>query len=94
MVWGEGDLLEAPIIIILDNPEAREDREGNPFVCGTRQALQQAANEAGLTMNDLYVTFNLKGKPFANMIKRPLVESVWYTFTDSFKPNNPLSCFV
>jgi uracil-DNA glycosylase family 4 len=62
MVWGEGNP-EAPIMIILDNPGAREDRDGNPFVCGTRQTLQEAANYVGLKMEDLYVTFILKRKP-------------------------------
>ena len=33
MVWGEGNP-NAPIMIILDNPGAREDREGNPTICG------------------------------------------------------------
>jgi DNA polymerase len=62
MVWGEGNP-EAPIMIILDNPGAREDREGNAFVCGTRQTLHQAATEAGLKRDDLYVTFILKRRP-------------------------------
>lgn len=62
MVWGEGSP-DAPIMIILDNPGAREDREGNPFVCGTRQTLQQTTNEVGLKMDDLYVTFILKRRP-------------------------------
>ncbi len=62
MIWGEGNP-EAPIMIILDNPGAREDRDGNPFVCGTRQTLQEAAHEVGLSVNDLYVTFILKRKP-------------------------------
>ncbi|MFZ7943551.1 uracil-DNA glycosylase [Neobacillus sp. 19] len=62
MVWGEGNP-SAPIMIILDNPGAREDREGNSFVCGTRQTLQRAADEVGLSMQDLYVTFILKRKP-------------------------------
>ena len=62
MVWGEGNP-NAPIMVILDNPGAREDREGNPFVCGTRQTLQHTINEVGLKMDDLYVTFILKRKP-------------------------------
>lgn len=62
MIWGEGNP-EAPIMVVLDNPGAREDRDGNPFVCGTRQTLQQTVNEVGLTMDDLYVTFILKRKP-------------------------------
>lgn len=62
MVWGEGNP-DAPIMIILDNPGAREDREGNPFVCGTRQTLQKALHEVGLSPSNLYVTFILKRKP-------------------------------
>ncbi len=62
MVWGEGSP-EAPIMILLDNPGAREDREHKPFVCGTRQTLQQAVHEVGLTVDDLYVTYVLKRKP-------------------------------
>lgn len=62
MVWGEGNP-EAPIMVILDNPGSREDCDDNPFVCGTRQTLQFAANEAGLTVNDLYITYILKRKP-------------------------------
>lgn len=62
MVWGEGNP-EAPIIILLDNPGAREDREQKPFVCGTRQTLQQAVRQAGLTAEDLYITYVLKRRP-------------------------------
>lgn len=62
MVWGEGNP-EAPIMVILDNPGAREDREGNPFVCGTRQTLQRVANDVNLKMDDLYITYILKRKP-------------------------------
>jgi uracil-DNA glycosylase len=62
MVWGEGNP-EAPIMILLDNPGAREDRDHNPIVCGTRQTLQQAAHEVGFTTSDLYVTYILKRRP-------------------------------
>ncbi|ASK61548.1 uracil-DNA glycosylase [Virgibacillus phasianinus] len=62
MVWGEGNP-EAPIMVVLDNPGLREDREGNQFVCGTRQTLQKVANDVGLNMDDLYVTYILKRKP-------------------------------
>jgi len=62
MIWGEGNPL-APIYILLDNPGSREDRENKPFVCGTRQTLQQAAHEVGLTTDDLYVTYVLKRRP-------------------------------
>lgn len=62
MIWGEGNP-DANVMIILDNPGARENRDGNEFVCGTRQTLQKAAHEVDLTMDDLYVTYILKRKP-------------------------------
>ena len=62
MVWGEGRPL-APLMIILDNPGAREDAEGRAFVCGTRQTLQRAVHESGLQESDVYVTFILKRRP-------------------------------
>lgn len=49
LIWGEGNP-NAPIMIVLDNPGAREDGERNPFICGTRQALQKAAYEGPVFM--------------------------------------------
>lgn len=34
VIWGEGNP-KASLVMILDNPGAREDREGNEFLCGT-----------------------------------------------------------
>ena len=62
MIWGEGNP-HAPILIVLDNPGAREDKEGNSMVCGTRQTLQQAIHEAGLRQEQIYVTYILKRRP-------------------------------
>ncbi|WP_102274985.1 uracil-DNA glycosylase [Cytobacillus massiliigabonensis] len=62
MVWGEGNPT-APIMIILDNPGALEDRDGNSIVCGTRQTLQRAASDVGLRKEDLYITYILKRRP-------------------------------
>ncbi|MEI3605752.1 uracil-DNA glycosylase [Pseudogracilibacillus sp. SE30717A] len=62
MIWGEGNP-NASLMIILDNPGAREDKEGREFVCGTRQALQQAAYEVGLSVQEIYVTYVLKRQP-------------------------------
>ncbi|MCM3635844.1 uracil-DNA glycosylase [Paenibacillus camelliae] len=62
IIWGEGNP-KASIMIILDNPGAREDREGSPYVCGTRQALQQAAYTVGFQEEDLYITYILKRRP-------------------------------
>jgi uracil-DNA glycosylase family 4 len=62
VIWGEGNP-DAPILILLDNPGAREDREGNPFVCGTRDTLQYGMREAGLPADSVYVTYLLKCRP-------------------------------
>lgn len=62
MVWGEGNP-HAPIMMIMDNPGAREDREGQPFVCGTRQTLQQGMMAAGLPLDEVYITYVLKRRP-------------------------------
>jgi len=62
MIWGEGNP-NGDIYVILDNPGAREDREGNPFVCGTRQTLQQAIEEANIPLEQIYVTYILKRRP-------------------------------
>ncbi|NLN86174.1 MAG: uracil-DNA glycosylase, partial [Syntrophomonadaceae bacterium] len=39
VIWGEGNP-HAPVVVILDNPGAREDKDGIEYVCGTRQTLQ------------------------------------------------------
>ncbi len=62
LIWGEGNP-NAPIMILLDNPGAREDRDGNPFICGTRETLQKAAHVVGVSKEDLYVTYVLKRRP-------------------------------
>ena len=62
VVWGEGNP-NAPVMIILDNPGAREDREGRPFVCGTRETLQYGMEQAGLKTRLTYVTYLLKCRP-------------------------------
>ncbi|PID01357.1 uracil-DNA glycosylase [Sporosarcina sp. P2] len=62
MVWGEGNP-KASIMIILDNPGALEDREGNRMVCGTRQTLRQTLSTVGLEEELLYVTYILKRRP-------------------------------
>ncbi|MGG1660892.1 uracil-DNA glycosylase [Brevibacillus sp. NRS-1366] len=62
MIWGEGNP-NASVMILLDNPGARENREGNPFLCGTRETMQKAAYEVGFREQDLYVTYVLKRRP-------------------------------
>ncbi len=62
MIWGEG-CPAASTFVVLDNPGAREDREGRPFLCGTRETLQQAAYEAGFEPGSFYVSYLLKCRP-------------------------------
>ncbi|RIX52088.1 uracil-DNA glycosylase [Paenibacillus nanensis] len=62
VIWGEGNP-DAPIVFILDNPGAREDREGNAFLCGTRETLQYGMREAGISVDEVYVTYLLKCRP-------------------------------
>ena len=62
IIWGEGNP-KAPVVIILDNPGAREDREGKEYVCGTRQTLQTALHHANLAAEDVYLTYLLKCRP-------------------------------
>lgn len=62
MIWGEGNP-NASLMVILDNPGARENKEGEQYVCGTRQTLQEAAYEVGLNNQDMYITYILKRRP-------------------------------
>lgn len=62
VIWGEGNS-SASIVMILDNPGAREDRQGNSFLCGTRETLQRGMREAGLDIGSVYVTYLLKCRP-------------------------------
>ncbi|GIP40544.1 uracil-DNA glycosylase [Paenibacillus sp. J31TS4] len=62
MIWGEGNP-HARILLLLDNPGAREDREGQAFLCGTRETLQRGLREAGLALEAVYVTYLLKCRP-------------------------------
>lgn len=62
VIWGEGNP-DAEIIVLLDNPGAREDKQGEPFICGTRQALYAATAKAGLEEDDLYLTYVLRCRP-------------------------------
>lgn len=69
VVWGEGNP-NAPIFLLLDNPGAREDREGRSFACGTRETLQLGLREAGIAIDDVYVSYALKCRPIRAYDKR------------------------
>lgn len=59
IIWAEG-YADAPLFVILDNPGAREDKLGQPFLCGTRETLLTIAHEAGIQPEQMYVTYILK----------------------------------
>lgn len=62
LVWGEG-VPGSRIMILLDNPGAREDKHGTPYVCGTRRTLRRALAEAGLAREPVYLTYLVKCRP-------------------------------
>ena len=62
VIWGEGNNA-APLFVILDNPGAREDKNGVPFLCGTRETMQAAAYEAGIMPGSMYISYILKCRP-------------------------------
>lgn len=62
IIWGEGNPA-GEIVIVLDNPGEREDKEGREYICGTRQTLQIGLHEAGISHKDVYLTYLLKCRP-------------------------------
>ncbi|KAF1085015.1 Uracil DNA glycosylase superfamily protein [Sporotomaculum syntrophicum] len=68
VIWGEGNP-SSPVFVILDNPGARENKFGEPFLCGTRETLQLAAYEAGIQPGQLYVSYILKCRPIRSYDK-------------------------
>lgn len=73
VIWGEGNP-NAPVVIILDNPGAREDKNDNEYVCGTRQTLQKALHQANLAPGDIYLTYLLKCRPLHKYNKEEVRE--------------------
>ncbi|WP_134700602.1 uracil-DNA glycosylase [Ammoniphilus sp. YIM 78166] len=62
VIWGEGNP-QAELFIVMDNPGARETKEGDPFVCGTRETLQRGLLEAELDIHSVYISYLLKCRP-------------------------------
>ncbi len=69
IIWGEGNP-EAPIVIVLDNPGARENKEGEEYICGTRQTLQKVIYMAKIKPEDIYLTYLLKCRPLRKYDKK------------------------
>ncbi len=62
-VYGEGNP-QGGLVIILDNPGARENALGEQHVCGTRETLRRALDHAGVEENQVYVAFLYKCRPW------------------------------
>ena len=62
LTWGEGHP-EAPVWILLDNPGARLNADGHPYVCGTRETLYRTTRRAGFMPDSLYLTFVVRRRP-------------------------------
>ncbi|TDF98716.1 uracil-DNA glycosylase [Paenibacillus piri] len=77
VIWGEGNP-HAPVFILLDNPGLREDKEGNAFVCGTRETLQYGMREAGFDVNLVYVSYLLKCRPI-RAYNKPLAREACFS---------------
>lgn len=89
VIWGEGNI-HAPIFIVLDNPGAREDKNGEQYLCGTRQTLQKASLEVGLDLESLYVSYILKCRPVRaynkELSRAVCIKYLW----EQIKSANPL----
>lgn len=81
VIWGEGNP-QGSVMMILDNPGAREDREGNPFLCGTRETLQLGMREAGMDIHSVYVTYLLKRRP-TQAYDKPITRAACLTHLQS-----------
>lgn len=92
MIWGEGNP-NAPILILLDNPGARENREGASFLCGTRETMQKAAYEAGFRDQDLYATYVLKRRPVRAYDKPKAREACMQHLFDQLQSKSPRFVF-
>lgn len=59
LIWGEGNPT-APLFVVLDNPGARENKDGVPYLCGTRATLLNTLLDVGIELEQIYVSFFLK----------------------------------
>lgn len=88
VIWGEG-LPAAPIFIVLDNPGAREDADGRPFVCGTRRTLWEAVEAAGIAPERCYVTYLLKRRPRRAYAREHAWRAYEPVLNDQFRASRP-----
>src|SRR6185436_3177772 len=58
-VFGSGPS-DAKLMLVGEQPGDQEDKEGEPFVGPAGQLLRQALEEAGIDVNDVYLTNAVK----------------------------------
>lgn len=92
LIWGAGNPL-APIFVILDNPGARETKSGDPFLCGTRQTLQQGALDASVKIENIYVSYLLKARPLGKYDKERAREQSLVFLLKQIEQHNPKIVF-
>lgn len=73
VVFGEGSL-RSRVILIGEGPGATEDETGRPFVGQTGQLLRDMLQEAGLDLQDVWITNTVRCRPPGN--RDPLPEEV------------------
>ncbi|HHU49876.1 MAG TPA: uracil-DNA glycosylase [Clostridiales bacterium] len=88
IIWAEG-YADAPLFVILDNPGAREDKLGQPFLCGTRQTLLTAAHKAGILPEQMYITYILKYRPLRKYDKPKARQNCMGYLQDQLEEVNP-----
>lgn len=74
LLWGEGNP-NAPVMVLVDNPGAREDSEGNPFICSSRLSLLDALAASGLRQKEVYLTYLLKCRPIRGYDREESMEA-------------------
>lgn len=88
LIWGEGNPY-GPFFVILDNPGAREDKDGKAFLCGTRETLQQGLFAAGVALDLVYVSYLLKSRPIKKYDKNKARLTSLKYLNDQVKAHNP-----
>ncbi|PZE19856.1 uracil-DNA glycosylase [Paenibacillus xerothermodurans] len=93
IVWGEGRP-NAKIMLLLDNPGAREDKHGNPWLCGTRDTLLTGLQQVHIDTTDVYVTYLLKRRPH-RAYDKPLARRLCFQhLRDQIEAKRPLLLFA
>jgi uracil-DNA glycosylase len=79
-VFGEGEV-DAPLLLVGEQPGDQEDRAGHPFVGPAGRVLDRALSEAGIGTSEVYVTnavkhFKWEARGKRRIHKRPDVSEI------------------